>query len=95
MAAVTRYGVEVDGHHVELEFDQKLAVLNRARLFADGVQVDAAQVFYGDKELTATLADGTPVHVVLSSGMYGELVRAQLRRSDGSLVDLTEVTSGS
>jgi hypothetical protein len=91
MAAVTRYGTEVAGHRVELEFDQKLQVVNRARLLVDGVEVDSAKVVYGDKELTTTLDDGTPVHVVLSSGMVGELVRAQLRRPDGSLVDLVEV----
>ena len=87
---VTRYGGRFDGHEVELEFDKKLLVLNRARLIVDGRVVDSASVVYGDRELQARAEDGTPVHIVLSSGMVGELVRAQIRQADGSLVDLAE-----
>lgn len=90
MSAVTRYGGRFDGHEVEIEFDKKLVVLNRARLIVDGQTVDSAQVVYGDRELQAQAADGTPVNIVISSGMVGELVRAQIRRPDGSLMDLQE-----
>jgi len=89
-AAVTRYGGRFDDHEIEIEFDRLLVVLNRVRLIIDGVTVDSTQVVYGDRELTAQTADGTPVTIIISSGMVGELVRAQIRRPDGSLVDLQE-----
>lgn len=85
-----RYGASVDGHEVEIEFDKKLLVLNRARLFVDGQQVDDANLFYGDKELTTTLPDGGTVAVVVDTGMVGEMTRAQVRRGDGAWVDLQE-----
>lgn len=87
---VTRYGGRFDGHEVELEFDKRLVVLNRARLIIDGRVVDSASVVYGDRELRSQAEDGTPVHIIISSGMVGELVRAQIRQEDGSLVDLAE-----
>lgn len=86
----TRYGGRFDDHEVEIEFDKTLVVINRIRLIIDGLTVDAAKVVYGDRELQAEASDGTPVHVIVSSGMVGELVRAQVRRGDGSLVDLQE-----
>jgi len=89
----TRYGAIHDGHDVELEFDKKLVVLNRARLRVDGDVVDTAKIFYGNGDLTTTLPDGTQIGVRLHSGMVGELVRAQLRRADGSWVDLEERVS--
>lgn len=85
-----RYGVTVDGRDVELEFDKSKIVLNEARLSVDGVQVDKAKVFYGDKRLTTQAADGTEIVVAVNSGMVGELTRAQLRRADGSWVDLEQ-----
>lgn len=88
-----RYGATHDGHEVELEFDKSRVVLNEARLLVDGVVVDSEKIFYGDKELTATAADGSQIVVSVDSGMMGELTRAQLRRADGSWVDLTERTS--
>lgn len=90
MTAIRRYGTTLGLHDVELEFDQGLKVLNRARLRVDGREVDHDSVFYGEKELTATLDDGTRVEVRLHSGMVGELTRAQLRRADGSWSDLEE-----
>ena len=90
MSAVTRYGGRFDGHEIEIEFDKKLVVLNRIRLIIDGQAVDSAQVVYGDRELEAKAPDGTPVTIIVSSGMMGELVRAQIRRPDGSLMDLAE-----
>jgi hypothetical protein len=88
MGQVTRYRGTAGGHDVELEFDQKLQVLNRARLIVDGREVDSAKVFYGEKDLTATLDDGTSVAVRLHSGMVGELTRAQVRGPDGTWTDL-------
>ncbi len=85
-----RYGAMHEGHDVELEFDKKLIVLNRAQLRVDGELVDAEDVVYGDKELSATLPDGTVVAVTIDSGMLGELTRAQLRRADGAWTDLAE-----
>lgn len=85
-----RYGVTYDGRDVELEFDKKLVVLNRARLRVDGELVDKANIYYGDKELTARVADGPEIAVTIYSGVIGELARAQLRRADGSWVDLEE-----
>lgn len=85
-----RYGTTHEGHDVELEFDKKLMVLNRARLLVDGTVVDTENIFYGDHDLTATLPDGTAVKVTVDSGMVGELTRAQLRRADDTWVDLEE-----
>lgn len=88
MLSVTRYAGEVAGHSVELEFDQKLAVVNRIELHVDGAPVEKAKVVYGERELSTTLEDGTTVEVVVHSGMVGEATRVQLRQSDGSFVDL-------
>ncbi len=85
------YGVTVDGHEIHIVFDKKLLVLNRIRLVVDGEEVDREQVFYGDKQLEHTLPDGTPVVVSIDSGMVGELTRAQLKRPDGTWIDLQEL----
>ena len=85
-----RYGVTHGGHDVELECDKRRVVLNEARLVVDGELVDKAKIFYGDKDLTTTARDGTEIVVAVDSGMIGELTRAQLRRPDGSWVDLEE-----
>lgn len=92
MASVTSYTATVDGHRVELEFDQRLVVLNRARLLVDGELVDSTRVVYGDEDLRATLSDGSELVIRLHSGMVGELTRAQVKRSDGSWEDLTEAS---
>ncbi len=84
------YGGELNGHDVAIEFNKALLVLNRARLFVDAEEVDKENVFYGEKQLESTLPDGTAVVVSIDSGMVGELTRAQLRRADGSWVDLEE-----
>lgn len=89
MTDTTRYGTTHDSHRVELEFDQSLMVLNRAKLFVDGELVDSQNVLYGTKELSATLADGATIVVRLHSGMVGELDRPQLKTADG-WVDLLE-----
>ncbi|MCY7401836.1 MAG: hypothetical protein LH477_12955 [Nocardioides sp.] len=93
MLDITRYDATLGGHAIVLEFDQKLAVLNRARLLVDGVQIDEASVVYGERELEATLVDGVEVKIRLHSRMLGELTRAQLRGGDGSWVDLTPGTA--
>ncbi len=85
-----RYGATHDGHTVEVEFDKHRIVLNEARLILDGELVDKANMFYGDKKLTATAADGAEIVVSVDSGMIGEMTRAQLRVGDGSWVDLQE-----
>jgi len=87
------YATEVDGHDVAIEFDKKLLVVNRVRLYVDGAQVDEAKVVYGDKTLGTTTADGVRVEVTIDSGGGGELTRAQAKRSDGSWVDLEERTA--
>ncbi|MEJ2869284.1 hypothetical protein WCD74_16025 [Actinomycetospora sp. OC33-EN08] len=86
-----RFGTEVDGRLVEIEFDRRKVVLNAVRLFVDGAEVDAGRVFYGEKELRATIG-GREVVVAVVSGMVGELLRAQVRRGDGAWVDLEERT---
>jgi hypothetical protein len=91
MSAQERYGGEIAGHAVELEFDQRRVVVNEATLRVDGAEVDRAKVFYGDKELRTTLEDGTEVSVALHSGMIGELTRAQLRQPDGGWRDLAKM----
>ncbi len=85
-----RYGITHDGHDVELEFDKRRMMLNEARLLVDGELVDKARVVYGEKDLNATAGDGAPIVVTVDSGAVGELTRAQLRRADGSWVDLEE-----
>lgn len=84
------YVATLAGHDVELEFDKKLIFINRARLRVDGAEVEQVSVLYGEKDLTATLDDGTRIEVRLHSGMVGELTRAQIRGDDGSWTDLTE-----
>lgn len=84
------YGATYDGHDVELQFDKRRFVLNQARLLIDGEVVDKAYMFYGDKDLTATMHDGTQIVVSVDSGMVGELTRAQLRQANGSWVDMEE-----
>ncbi|MBE2318710.1 hypothetical protein DVA67_022220 [Solirubrobacter sp. CPCC 204708] len=91
MYDVERFGGEVAGHEVVLEFDTRRVVLNQANLLVDGDRVDTGKVFYGDKQLRTTLDDGTEVEVALHSGMAGELTRAQLRQADGSWRDLTKL----
>ena len=90
MAQTHRYAGTDAGHDIELEFDQRRVVINKATLRVDGEIVDGAQIFYGEKELRTTLDDGTDVVVTLHSGMVGELTRAQLKRTDGSWLDLAE-----
>lgn len=90
MTETMRYGVVHDGHHVELEFDKHRIIINEARLRVDGEVVDKEKIFYGEKDLTAKTPDGTDVVVKVDSGMVGELTRAQLRRQDGSWIDLEE-----
>ena len=88
MSQVQRVGATHDGHDVELEFDRRRIVVNTAVLRVDGEEVDRARIFYGDRDLSTTLDDGTRISVALHSGMMGELTRAQLERPDGSWVDL-------
>lgn len=89
------YGAEVDGHTVELSFDKKLLVVNRAKLLVDGTEVDKAQVLYGEKTLSTQLADGTTIEVSIDSGAMGQLDRAQVRRQDGAWIDLEERAAAS
>ena len=65
-------------------------MVNEATLRVDGQVVDSARIVYGEQELRTTLDDGTAVVVALHSGMLGELTRAQLKRDDGSWLDLAE-----
>jgi len=67
------------------EVEQRVAIDLR-----DGTIVDTAKVFHGNKDLKTTLPDGTEIAVRIDSGMVGELVRAQVRRADGSWVDLEQ-----
>lgn len=87
-----RYRAEVDGRDIEIEFDRRHVVINEVRLFVDGEQVDRQHVFYGDKVLTARV-EGSEVTVMISSGLVGELTRAQVRRDDGAWVDLRDTTA--
>jgi len=88
MAQTHRYAGTHSGHDIELEFDKRRIVVNQATLRVDDAVVDSARIVYGEHELRTTLDDGTDVVVALHSGMLGELTRAQLRRPDGSWVDL-------
>ena len=90
MSSVTSYTGTLGSHQISLEFDQRLVVLNRARLSVDGVEVDQARVVYGTKELSVDLDDGTAVSVRLHSGMVGEIDRPQVLGPDGTWHDLTE-----
>lgn len=87
---VRSYHGTIGGHTVELQFDKSLILVNEARLLLDGELLDKAKIFYGDKQLSATLDDGTRIVIVVDSGMLGELTRAQLQQADGSWTDLTE-----
>jgi hypothetical protein len=85
---VAVYGTTVNGHAVELEFDQSKIVLNKATLRVDGQDVRAEHIFYGERELSTSLSDGTSIEVAVHSGMVGELTRAQVRTGENSWVDL-------
>jgi hypothetical protein len=91
MSHVQRYGAQHEGHAVELEFDRRRMVVNKAILRVDGEVVDSARIFYGDSDLKTTLDDGTEIAVTLHSGMMGELTRAQVKAADGSWRDLVAV----
>lgn len=88
MLSSTTYTGDVQGHTVQVVFDQKLVVVNRIELSVDGTRVDTAKVVYGERELSTTLDDGTVVAVVVHSGMNGEATRVQARQPDGSFTDL-------
>lgn len=88
MSFVALYGTTVNGHDVELEFDQSKIVLNKATLRVDGHDVRSEHIFYGERDLSTALPDGTQIKVAVHSGMVGELTRAQLHTSAGSWVDL-------
>lgn len=88
MLSTTTYTGDVQGHTVQVVFDQKLVVVNRVELTVDGAPVDSAKVVYGERELSTTLDDGTVVAVVVHSGMTGEATRVQARQPDGSFIDL-------
>ena len=90
MYDVKRYGAQLAGHDVELEFDTRRVVINKAVLRVDGEVVDSARIFYGDRDLRTTLADGTEIVVEVHSGMVGELTRAQVKEADGSWRDLEQ-----
>lgn len=87
----TRYAATLGTHAVELEFDRDLVVLNRVRLFLDGTEVANASIVYGQRDLTATAADGATIHVTVGSGMVGEPQRPQLQQPDGSWQDMAAV----
>lgn len=88
--ATKRYGTSYEGHDVELEFDKKLIVLNRATLRVDGEVVDRGQLVLGEDDLRTTTADGVEIVVRIGSGLVGELVRAQLRGPGSTWIDLDE-----
>ncbi len=90
MAQTHRYAGTDSGHDIELEFDKRRVVVNKATLRVDGEAVDSASIVYGEQELRTTLEDGTDIVVALHSGMLGELTRAQLKQGDGSWRDLAE-----
>jgi hypothetical protein len=87
---VIRYGVEHAGHDIEVEFDRRKVIINAARLTIDGELVDQTRIFYGEKDLRATTDDGHEIVVAVDSGMAGELTRLQLKREDGTWIDLPE-----
>ena len=90
MLDVRTFATTEDGHEVVLEFDSKLAFINRIRLLVDGALVDEERVWYGTKELRTTLADGRELELRVHSGMVGEPDRPQLKRADGTWTDLSE-----
>ena len=90
MLDVKTFTTTEDGHEVVLEFDNRLAFINRIRLLVDGELLDSERVWYGTKELRATLADGRELELRVHSGMVGEPDRPQIKRADGSWADLAE-----
>ena len=80
-----RYGAEVDGHRVELEFDKSLVVLNRVRLLVDGHTVDQGSILYGSTRLHGELPGDPPRPVVVQvgSGWAGQLTEAVLEDGAG------------
>ena len=90
MLDVKTFATTEDGHEVVLEFDNKLAFINRIRLLVDGELLDSERVWYGTKELKATLGDGRELELRVHSGMVGEPDRPQIKRADGSWIDMPE-----
>ena len=84
------YGTEYGSHDVEVVFNKKLIVLNRAFLMVDGREVDRERIFYGDHGLETTLDDGTHIRIELGSGLVGELTKCVLVEDDGTEHPLQE-----
>ncbi len=89
MFDVKKFAATQNGHEVMLEFDNKLAFINRLRLHVDGNRLDSAIVWYGTKVLRAPLEHGE-IEVRVHSGMYGEPNRPEVKRADGSWADMTK-----
>lgn len=73
---VRRFEGEVSGHHVTLEFDERLMEMNRLRLLVDGDEVASDKILFGTKELHARTRDGTDLSVRVQSGWLGTCMGA-------------------
>jgi hypothetical protein len=91
MLDVKTFTATDNGREIKLEFDNKLAFINRIRLYVDGELLDSDTIWYGTKELKASLASGQ-IELRVHSGMVGEPDRPQLKKADGSWTDMTEVS---
>ena len=80
------------GHRIEFEFDKTGVIVNRARLFVDGAELDRKAVHYGETNVRGTLPDGRELKVDFASGFVGQLkdLSATL---DGQPIELREEQS--
>ncbi len=76
-----RYGIDRNGHRIEVENDWSLFIVSRERLFIDGRLADERSVFLGDARLHGEVRDGEevrPVTVEVTVGIFGGLERCVL-----------------
>lgn len=92
---MTIYGTEtykaaVGEHEVAFEFDKTGIIVNRGRLYLDGVEIDKRVVHYGESTVSGKLPDGRAFKVEFGSGLVGQLKFAELVL-DGERIPLNAV----
>jgi hypothetical protein len=77
------------GHRIEFEFDKTAVIVNRARLFVDGRELDKKTVHYGETNVRGVLDDGRELKVEFGSGFVGQLKHLDAT-IDGQPIELVE-----
>ncbi len=72
------YKAAVGEHEVAFEFDKTGIIVNRGRLYLDGVELDKRAVHYGESTLSGKMPDGRAFKVEFGSGLVGQLKFVEL-----------------